>query len=386
MITRSGWARACAVPVAALLLAACTGEPGVRDVTVSVTSTDDACAVSRSSTPAGNVVFSLKNDGSQATGFRVYEQDGTAVVAAVENVGPGASSDLVVNLTAGDYVTACDPGMDGDEIRRELTATEAGAAATPTGEHAEALHTASADYLAYVRAEIDTLMHKTEAFAEALASGDDETAKAMYADSRVHWLRIEPIAAHFGDLVPLLDLREADLGPNEQWLGWHHAEKLLWPPAEGYTVDQATRAELADRLVSDTANLQSRVSAGDFTVEAFQIGNGAKELLDDVAATKITGDEEIWSGTDLWDIQASIDGARRAFESLKPVVIDRDPKLVAELDERFAAAQSVLSAHGSIAEGFTLYPDLTSEQVLELSRTIEALSEPLSRLTAAAVL
>ncbi len=33
-----------------------------------------------------------------------------------------------------------------------------------------------------------------------------------------------------------LDLREADLGPQELWMGWHLAEKALWPPVEGYPI------------------------------------------------------------------------------------------------------------------------------------------------------
>ena len=186
MNTRTGWALACALPATALILSACTGQSSEGDVTVSVTSTNDACEVSQSSAPAGNVVFSVKNDGSQETEFYVYEEDGTTIVTEVENVGPGLSRDLVANLTAGSYVTACDPGMDGDEIRAEFTATDAGTTAGATGEHAEALEQASADYLAYVRADVDTLVQKTGVLADGFARGDDETAKVRYADSRVH--------------------------------------------------------------------------------------------------------------------------------------------------------------------------------------------------------
>lgn len=386
MNTRHGWALACALPLTALALSACTAATSDDDVTITVSSTDDGCVIGQNTAPAGNVVFTVTNDGSQETEFYVYEENGTTILAEVENVGPGLTRELVAKLDPGSYVTACDPGMDGSDFRADFVATDAGQAPAPTGEHAAALDQAATDYLAYVRAEVDTLVAKTDAFSAAFAAGDDEAAKGMYADARVHWERIEPIAESFGDLDPLLDLREADLGPQEQWLGWHHAEKLLWPPAEGYTVDDATRAEIADRLVSDTADLHARVNADDFTVEPFQIGNGAKELLDEVAATKITGEEDIWSGTDLWDIQANIDGAQKAYESLRPVVSDRDPELVAELDARFADAQAVLATHGSLTTGFTLYGDLSQDEVLELSRTIEALSEPLSRLTAAAVL
>ena len=49
------------------------------------------------------------------------------------------------------------------------------------------------------------------------------------------------------------------------------------------------------------------------------IGNGAKELLDEVATGKISGEEDIFSHTDLSDFQANVDGAKKAFEVLKPL-------------------------------------------------------------------
>lgn len=380
-------ARAVSVPtLAALTLAACTSNATEGGTKIAVTVNDDACALSATAAPAGHAVFTVTNSGSRVAEFYVYAADGTKIVAEVENVGPGLSRDLVVTLEAGTYVTSCDPGMDGDDIRADFTVTGDGQAATVSGERADALAAASAGYLAYVQTEVDQLTTKTQAFADAFAAGDDDAARSIYADARVHWERIEPIAEAFGDLDPSLDLREADLGPQELWTGWHRAEKTLWPPVEGYEMTDEDRTMVAGQLVSDTEELQRRVSAADFTIAPFAIGNGAKELLDELATSKITGEEEIWSGTDLWDMQANVDGAYAAYEVLRPIVAATDPSLVAELDARFAEVEAVLATHGSIEEGFVVYSALGQDQVIELSRAVESLSEPLSRLTAAAVL
>ena len=48
-----------------------------------------------------------------------------------------------------------------------------------------------------------------------------------------------------------------------------------------------------------------------------------------------------------------------------------------ELDERFAEVKAVLATHGSVAQGFVSYSELGKADVLELSRAVEALSEPL---------
>lgn len=126
MITRNGWALAFVLPVSALAATACTASGSDGDVTVAVSSTDDSCVVAQASAPAGSVVFSVTNDGSQETEFYVYEDDGTTIVAEVENVGPGLTRDLVAQLEPGTYVTSCDPGMNGDDIRADFVATNAG--------------------------------------------------------------------------------------------------------------------------------------------------------------------------------------------------------------------------------------------------------------------
>ena len=121
------------------------------------------------------------------------------------------------------------------------------------------------------------------------------------------------------------------------------------------------------------------------TFQADQLGNGAKELLDEVATGKITGEEEIWSHTDLWDFQANLEGAKVMYAGLRPVVERNDAALAATLDEEFASVQSLLDQYRD-GEGFALYTDLTPEQVKELAAAVDALGEPLSRLTATVLL
>ncbi len=154
----------------------------------------------------------------------------------------------------------------------------------------------------------------------------------------MHWERIEPVAESFGDLDPKLDLREADLEEGQEWTGWHRIEKDLWPPPDYTAMTPAERTAIAALLVADTAELDDRVQ--DLTYNVDQLGNGAKELLDEVATGKVTGEEEAWSHTDLWDFQANVDGARVMFESLEPVVTQKDADLAAELEMRFAELQA----------------------------------------------
>jgi iron uptake system component EfeO len=200
----------------------------------------------------------------------------------------------------------------------------------------------------------------------------------------MHWERIETVAESFGDLDPKLDLREADLEPGQKWTGWHRLEKDLWPArAKNYKpLSTAQRVAYSDDLVKNTAILHKRVPNLDFSAD--EIANGSRGLLDEVATGKITGEEEYWSGTDLWDFQANIDGAFVAFEGLRPLLKQRNPVLETQIAANFATVQALLDIHRE-RDGFKTYDKLSQAQVKELSDAVNALSEPLSKLAAAVV-
>jgi iron uptake system component EfeO len=245
------------------------------------------------------------------------------------------------------------------------------------------LDTGTKQYSAYVKDQTTQLLDGTKAFAEAYAAGDAAKARGLYAATRMHWERIEPVAESFGDLDPKLDAREADLEPGQEWTGWHRAEKDLFPPSGYAPLTVAERADLAAQLIADTEDLAQRTRTVELSAD--KIGNGAKELLDEVATGKVTGEEEIWSHTDLWDFQANVDGARAGFESLLPALQRKDPALAEALEGKFAALQAGLKQH-SKGEGFAYYNQLSQAQVQQLASLVDALGEPLAKLTAAVVL
>ena len=371
-------------------LAGCVSNtPSAGGSAIDVESSATECKLTAATAPSGTLTFRVKNTGDDVTEFYLLGEDQLRVVSEVENVGPGLTRDLVVQVRPGTYHTACKPGMVGDGISAAFTVTDSGASIGPSGDVATQLEDAKTSYIAYVKDQAGTLIAGTQAFADAYASGDDETARDLYAKTRVNWERIEPVAESFGDLDPLLDAREADLEEGQAWTGWHRIEKDLWPPAPDANGDETyvplttqERAAAAADLVTNTEALVDKVNASDFTFEAFQISNGAKELLDEVASGKVTGEEEIWSHTDLWDFQANVDGAFVAFEVLRDVAEAEDAALVKTLDERFEALNTLLATHGSLDAGFKSYDDLTPAEIQALAAAVDALGEPLSTLTA----
>ncbi|GAA1134786.1 iron uptake system protein EfeO [Ornithinicoccus hortensis] len=356
-------------------------ESGEAGGPLSVVSTDDQCEVSTTEAPSGRIAFSVKNEGSQVTEFYLLGDDGLRIIGEVENIGPGLTRDLVLQAAPGDYFTACKPGMVGEGIRAAFTVSDSGADLV-AGEDAELVEQANVQYGSYVKDQTEQLLTETQEFAELYTAGDDDAARALYPEARVHWERIETVAEAFGDLDPRMDLREADLEPDQEWTGWHAIEKDLWPPVDGSyeAKTDEERTALADQLVADTQELYDRTRDQDYTAD--QIGNGAKGLLDEVATGKVTGEEEYWSHTDLWDFQANVDGARVGWEGLRPLLQQKDPELDAEVETRFEELQALLDEQRD-GEGFVLYTDLSTEEVKALSDAVNALSEPLSQVTAA---
>ena len=378
----------------ALALAACTSNSSsdagsAKNGALSVSSTSSECQVSKSEAPSGNVVFSVKNDGDKVTEFYLLGEDRLRIIGEVENIAPGLTRELVVKAAPGTYYTACKPGMVGKGIQAKFTVTDSGADLAPTGADKQLVETADAQYQSYVKDQAAQLTAQTAKFVGLYKAGKDDEARALYAKARLHWERVEPVAESFGDLDPKMDLREADLEKGQKWTGWHRIEKDLWPPKSSYTPMSATeRAAVADQLLADTKTFQARAKTTTYTAD--KIGNGAKSLLDEVATGKVTGEEEAWSHTDLWDFQGNVDGARIAWENLRPLLKKKDAALDSSIATKFAALQKLLDGHKISGSGddavFTTYDKLSEAQVKELSNAVNALSEPLSKLTAAVTL
>lgn len=403
------------VALAAFTLTGCVANAPGKDSggpqTIAVTSTDDACTVSSNTVAAGTVSFHITNEGSQTTEFYLLSSDGVRIVAEKENIATGAAADLAVALEPGDYRTACKPGMRGDSVG-EAAFTVTGEAADSRGANAALLSQAVEDYLSFVRKEVAALQPKVTQFATAYAAGDDQRARSLFASTRVHYERIEPIAESLGILDPRIDYREIDyraeaaaLATDDptftQWLGFHRMEKDLWTPSKDARQPDgspawkdwtpstpAQRKLLAKTLIADVATLSDTVNAADFRtshgIDISTVSNGAAGLLEEIAVGKVTGEEDWWSHTDLYDFQGNLDGARRAFELVAPIAESSNEtgkELVASITTEFDTLQSQLDRYGTLEKGFVSYDTVSEQQRRALVEQIDATREPLSKLT-----
>ena len=120
------------------------------------------------------------------------------------------------------------------------------------------------------------------------------------------------------------------------------------------------------------------MKAPDYTIDSTQIAGGAQGLLDEIATSKISGEEDIFSHTDLWDFNANLQGSQTAVASVRPILDERNPDLGKRVDQRFAEAEKLLEQYRK-GDGFVSYDTVTEPQRQELSRAIDALSKEVSQ-------
>ena len=382
---------------AAVTLAACTDNPknstsgasgsgGPQEITVTIT--DDSCQFSSTSFPSGVITFTVTNNGTSPNELEILTEDKLQIISEQENIGPGTTAKLTTSLKEGTYYAACKPNMVG-ELKgvTQLTITK-GAAVDVSADEAEAREAAVTNYTAYVRDQAGQLLTATQGFVTAYTSGDTATAQSLYPLARQYYERIEPTAESFGikeagDLDAALDTRVQDLASGagkavtdkeviDGWTGWHRIEADLWAqdPASPFKfADAAARQKVADQLNADTKSLYDLVYGNingtggkKFELELEDVANGAASLLEEVATTKIVGEEETFSHTDLYDFKANVEGAKVAYGNVEDLMKKKDSKLAEKITTQFKAVEDLVAAQasGQTADGQKTYVDYST--------------------------
>ena len=349
-------------------------------VTVTVTEAG-GCAASPETVPAGQVTFVITNvDALSVTEVELVSDQ--RIVGERENLAPGFDSTFSARLDGGSYEVFC-PGATNE--RAPFTVT--GEAAAQSADLTALLDTATADYGTYVDDQIGFLLVPVKELAAALKAGDLAAAQAAYIKARPFYERIEPVAESFPELDPAIDLRAGDVEAGTEWTGFHPIEQGLFEKKS-----TAGLADLGDQLVVDIQSLQAEAAklstataagtAGGY--QAFEIANGSATLLDEVLASKITGEEEAYSRIDLLDFEANVEGSLQAFATLKPALDQIDPTLVPQISAAFDALTAVLDGYRDpeAPGGWTPYDELTAQDKTKLTDALLVVPEPLSAISA----
>ncbi|GGE45315.1 Efem/EfeO family lipoprotein [Halopseudomonas oceani] len=236
------------------------------------------------------------------------------------------------------------------------------------------------DYKLYVLDNLEQFSSHTREFTDAIKAGELQRAQQLYAPTRVYYERIEPIAELFADLDASIDAREDDYEHGVQdptFTGFHRLEYGLF-----HEHSTAGLGDYAERLMSDVETLEQSVQ--DLTFPPEKVVGGAAALMEEVAATKVSGEEDRYSHTDLWDFQGNLDGSKKIFELVKPLAAQEDPSFVARIEENFTAIENTLAHYylieGDASSGFESYDKVSERDRRALVGPVTVLAEELSTL------
>ena len=341
---------------------------------VSITINNSGCAVSPAKISAGPVQFSVKND--QATKVSEAEfQDGGFVMGEQENLTPGLSGSFALTVDGGsghDYTVYC-PGAAKDRTTVTVTGTAVQAWKSDPQQVA-----AVKAYTTYVQQKVALLVTATKTFTAAVSAQNVAEAKIDFPKARYYYEQIEPVAESFGDLDPRIDGRIDDAATPADFIGFHRLEQALW--TKGTT---AGMAPIAAGLNTDVAHLQTLVATA--ALQPAQIANGATELMNEVETSKITGEEDRYSHTDLSDFKANLVGAETAFTVLKPLLVKKDAALVTTIESRDAAVNTLLATYaakpGYEDSGYVDYASVTTAQRQHLTQVVDPYVNALSKMS-----
>jgi iron uptake system component EfeO len=337
--------------------------------TVTITSAR-GCELNSTSFGAGGLTFKITNKDATAVS-EVELLSGERIVGEKENVPPGLGGQFAVNVAAGKYTLYC-PGA----ATEKQTITVTGKAAATDNSLAALLKQGTTEYKKYVDAQVGYLVTFTKKFDTALHGTNLKAAQNAYIAARPYYEKIEPVAESFvlgkQNLDAEIDARANDV-PASKWSGFHRIEQLLF---QKHTLKGTQH--WGDLLVKDVLLLQQKTNA--LTYQAPDLANGAQELLDEVASTKITGEEERYSHIDLVDMANNIEGAEQAFADLEPAVAKIDPSLAKQITAQFAQLDKLMNGYRTHdnPSGYVLYTALNDNDRRKLAAAVKAVQEPLS--------
>jgi iron uptake system component EfeO len=347
-----------------------------RAAVVTIDLTPQGCTPRPAKIAAGQVTFNVTNKNAGAVSeAELRTSDLEHILGEQENLTPGLSGGFTLNVQPGRYTINC-PGAS----RPHWTLTVAGKATGPGWQSNAQLAAAVSGYTRYVDQNAAGLVAHTQAFCQAIGQGNLAQAKLRYPQARVYYERIEPVAEIWGSLDTQIDGRwENPVTVASQFMGFHKLEQLMW---ENNTL--AGAPQLCAGLVAHEQQLLKLVQTAQYN--PLEMASGATDLINEAATSKISGEEERYSNTDLPVLSANVQGAMEVVALLQPYLHQKDPSLFSLIQRRDATVTGQLGAYradpGYDGTGFVEYSTVLDAQRRQLATSVNALAEAMSQVSA----
>jgi iron uptake system component EfeO len=349
---------------------------GDKSSTVKISLTSDGCEPKPAKVPAGAVEFDVINSGAGSVSeAELRTSDKAHILGEQENLTPGLSGGFSLTIQPGTYKINC-PGAS----QPDWTFTVTGQATGPSWESNPQLVTAVQGYAGYVKQNTADLISHTQTFCKAIDAGNMNQAKVLYPQARVYYEQIEPVAEVWGSLDTSIDGRwENPVTVKSQFTGFHRLEQMLW---QDKSLNGA--AAMCAGLVKNQQQLLTLVSKAQYN--PLEMAAGATDLVNEAGTSKISGEEERYSNTDLPVFEANMVASMKVVSLLQPYLQGKDAGLVPQIQQRHDAVETLLTKFkatpGYDQTGYVEYTTVTKADRRQLSGAVNALAEAMSKMSA----
>lgn len=353
-----------------IFVASCSSDTASKDSTkLSVSfDSDKGCSEKTYTAVSGTLKIDAKNTGSDVGELEVL--DGDRIKGEAENIISGTSKTFTVKLKAGEYEFYCGKKQ---APRSALIITQSEESDSTDKEVSAEITAATQEYKKYVVEQGNLLTASVKTLTDAVRNGDVQAAKLAFAPSREPWERIEPIAELFAQYDASVDSRVDDFlsVDDPEFTGFHRIEYGIFElnTTEGLI-------EFADKLDSDIAGLN--VELAKLTIDPFDMAKGPQVLMEEIANGKITGEEDRYSGTDLYDFNANLVGSKVIVDLLRTPLLDVESDIPEKFDIAYAEIIARLDKYKNTDGSYQNYNNLTEEDKTQFKADVAGASELLA--------
>jgi iron uptake system component EfeO len=318
MRTRGLLAAAVSAVLAAGVAACGSSHPAAVSSSTAISFNEASCGGTWNLAEPGWHTFEITNNALYGAEVDLTNPANGAVYDELENIGPGTTAPMSLDVGSGKYAFLCEVEDSGPVVGPTVTVGghTAGTRAIDPITYNE-LYPLAKTYAKYTEAGLQTLGRETTALAAEVRASRLTVAKSEWLTAHLQYETLGAAYDAFGSYDDEIDGRADAVGTSSpKWTGFYRLEYGLWH-------GQPTRVlmSVADTLNTDVHALLAWWPTQE--IPLIDIGLRTHEILENALEFQLTGHDDYGSGTTLATTLANIEGTRYLLSLLHPLLVSR---------------------------------------------------------------
>jgi len=322
MHTRRLLAVAASAVVAAAVSACGSSAPPASSSAIAIAFNDSSCGGAWHLAKPGWHTFEITNEANDAAEVDLTDPANSAVYDELEDIGPGTTAPMSLDVGSGRYAFLCDVEDVGELTGPTVTVGghAAGTRAILPVTYNE-LYPLAKQYATYTEAGLRVLAGQTAKLAADVRADRLAAAKRVWLTAHLQYETLGAAYDAFGDFDDEIDGRADAVGiDSPKWTGFYRLEYGLW---HGQGLAELTA--VADTLNTDVHKLLAWWPSQQ--IPLIDVGLRTHEILENALEFQLTGHDDYGSGTTLATTEANIQGTRYLLSLLHPLLAVRYSQL-----------------------------------------------------------